>query len=149
LPLSAAPAVIGIIAALVLNALNSNIALYITPTEVAAGKAPQGKLFRIGGLVKEGSIQRQPTASPSPSSLPIRKDIPVAYKASFPTSSRKARARRPRQTERIGTFVATEVLASTTKTTCRRKLPRQSAMPGRHDANKHVSPSSAEAAKAR
>ena len=52
-------AVIGIIAALVLNALNSNIALYISPTDVAAGKAPQGKVFRIGGLVKEGSLQRQ------------------------------------------------------------------------------------------
>ena len=52
-------AVIGIIAALVLNALNSNIALYITPTEVSQGKAPQGTLFRIGGLVKEGSISRQ------------------------------------------------------------------------------------------
>ena len=52
-------AIIGIIAALVLNALNSNIALYITPTEVAAGKAPKDKLFRIGGLVKEGSISRQ------------------------------------------------------------------------------------------
>ena len=52
-------AIIGIIAALVLNALNSNIALYITPTEVAAGKAPQGKLFRIGGLVKEGSVARE------------------------------------------------------------------------------------------
>ena len=33
-------AILGIIAALILNALNSNIALYITPTEVAAGKAP-------------------------------------------------------------------------------------------------------------
>ena len=52
-------AVLGVIAALVLNALNSNIALYISPTEVAAGKAPADKLFRIGGLVKEGSIQRQ------------------------------------------------------------------------------------------
>ena len=52
-------AIIGLIAALVLNALNSNIALYISPSEVAEGKAPQGKLFRIGGLVKEGSIQRQ------------------------------------------------------------------------------------------
>jgi cytochrome c-type biogenesis protein CcmE len=52
-------AVIGIIAALVLNALNSNIALYISPTDVAEGKAPQGKIFRIGGLVKEGSLQRQ------------------------------------------------------------------------------------------
>jgi cytochrome c-type biogenesis protein CcmE len=36
-------AILGIIAALVLNALNSNIALYITPTDVAEGKAPQGK----------------------------------------------------------------------------------------------------------
>jgi len=53
-------ALVGIIAALVLNALNSNIALYISPTDVAQGKAPQEKLFRIGGLVKEGSIQRQP-----------------------------------------------------------------------------------------
>ena len=54
-----AVALVGIIAALVLNALNSNIALYISPTDVAQGKAPQDKLFRIGGLVKEGSIQRQ------------------------------------------------------------------------------------------
>ncbi|WP_153147513.1 cytochrome c maturation protein CcmE [Dechloromonas sp. H13] len=52
-------AFIGIIAALVLNALNSNIALYISPTDIVAGKAPQGKMFRIGGLVKEGSLQRQ------------------------------------------------------------------------------------------
>ena len=52
-------AILGIIAALVLNALNSNIALYISPTDVAAGKAPQGKAFRIGGMVKEGSIKRE------------------------------------------------------------------------------------------
>lgn len=52
-------ALVGVISALVLNALNSNIALYISPTDVAQGKAPQDKLFRIGGLVKEASIQRQ------------------------------------------------------------------------------------------
>ena len=52
-------AIVGIIAALVLNALNSNIALYISPTDVAEGKAPMGKAFRIGGLVKEGSLSRQ------------------------------------------------------------------------------------------
>ena len=57
--IAGAVALIGIIAALVLNALNSNIALYISPTDVVAGKAPQDKRFRIGGLVKEGSIQRQ------------------------------------------------------------------------------------------
>jgi cytochrome c-type biogenesis protein CcmE len=52
-------AIVGIIAALVLNALNSNIALYISPTDVAAGKAPADKLSRIGGVVKANSIQRQ------------------------------------------------------------------------------------------
>ena len=52
-------ALLGIIAALVLNALNSNIALYISPTDVKNGKAPADKLFRIGGLVKEGSVARE------------------------------------------------------------------------------------------
>ena len=49
-------AVVAIAATLVLNALNSNIALYVTPSEVAAGKTPHGQAFRIGGLVKEGSL---------------------------------------------------------------------------------------------
>ena len=49
---------VGTATALILNALNSNIALYITPTEVVAGKHPQGKMFRIGGMVKAGSVQR-------------------------------------------------------------------------------------------
>lgn len=52
--------IVGAIAALVLNALNSNIALYISPTDIAAGKAPKDKAFRIGGLVKEGSLKREP-----------------------------------------------------------------------------------------
>ena len=45
---------VGIAAALVLNALNSNIALYVTPSDVAAGKSPKGQAFRIGGMVKDG-----------------------------------------------------------------------------------------------
>ena len=44
--------------ALVMNALNSNIAFFVTPTEVTQGMAPQNKAFRIGGMVKEGSIRR-------------------------------------------------------------------------------------------
>ena len=59
-------AVIGIIAALVLNALNSNIALYISPTDVAEGKAPQSAEIvtkRIEGSVakflKEVSLFNQ------------------------------------------------------------------------------------------
>jgi cytochrome c-type biogenesis protein CcmE len=47
-----------IAAVLILNALNSNIALYVTPSEVAAGKSPAGQVFRIGGMVKDGSVKR-------------------------------------------------------------------------------------------
>lgn len=51
-------AAIAVAAGLILNALNSNIAFYVTPSEVADGKAPQARVFRVGGLVKPGSITR-------------------------------------------------------------------------------------------
>ena len=79
----AALAVIGIAALLILNALNSNIALYVTPSEVAAGKAPQGQAFRIGGMVKDVSLKRD--------GLTVHfvitdlvKDIPVSYTGILP-----------------------------------------------------------------
>ncbi len=106
-------AVIGIIAALVLNALNSNIALYISPTDVAAGKAPQGKLFRIGGLVKEGSIAREADG------VTIRfvvtdtdKDLTVNYKGILPDLFKEGKGVVAQgKLAENGTFTATEVLA--------------------------------------
>jgi cytochrome c-type biogenesis protein CcmE len=47
--------------ALVLNAFRSNLVFFFTPSEVAQGKAPTGRVFRIGGLVGEGSVQREGT----------------------------------------------------------------------------------------
>ncbi|VAW92711.1 Cytochrome c-type biogenesis protein CcmE, heme chaperone [hydrothermal vent metagenome] len=44
---------------LVLNALNSNLALYISPTDVLAGDAPKDQTFRLGGLVVEDSLRRE------------------------------------------------------------------------------------------
>jgi len=52
-------AVLGIAATLVLNAFQSNLVFFFSPTQVAAGEAPKGKNFRIGGMVKEGSIARE------------------------------------------------------------------------------------------
>jgi cytochrome c-type biogenesis protein CcmE len=46
--------------ALVLNAFQSNLVFFFSPTDVHAGKAPVDRVFRIGGLVKEGSVQREP-----------------------------------------------------------------------------------------
>ena len=104
-------AAVGIAAALVLNALNSNIALYVTPSEVAAGKAPQGQAFRIGGMVKEGSIRRD--------NLTVHfvvtdtaKDIPVAYTGILPDLFKEGKgAVIQGKLGSDGQFKATEVLA--------------------------------------
>ncbi|MFN5158081.1 MAG: cytochrome c maturation protein CcmE [Betaproteobacteria bacterium] len=46
--------------ALVLNAFQSNLVFFFSPTDVHQGKAPADRVFRIGGLVQEGSVRREP-----------------------------------------------------------------------------------------
>jgi len=41
-----------------LKSLDENIMFFFTPTEVMSGKAPANKLFRIGGMVVDGSVNR-------------------------------------------------------------------------------------------
>jgi cytochrome c-type biogenesis protein CcmE len=43
---------------LALKSLDQNIMFFFTPSEVMSGKAPQNKLFRMGGMVVEGSVDR-------------------------------------------------------------------------------------------
>jgi cytochrome c-type biogenesis protein CcmE len=51
-------AAVGVAAALILNAFNSNLVFFYTPSQVADHQAPQGRSFRIGGLVQSGSVVR-------------------------------------------------------------------------------------------
>jgi cytochrome c-type biogenesis protein CcmE len=53
-------AALGVAAALVLNAFQSNLVFFFTPTQIAAREAPQGRPFRVGGLVEAGSLKRDP-----------------------------------------------------------------------------------------
>lgn len=104
-------AAVGIAAALVLNALNSNIALYVTPSEVAAGKAPQGQAFRIGGMVKDGSLKRD-NLTVSFVITDTAKDIPVAYTGILPDLFKEGKgAVIQGRLGSDGLFKATEVLA--------------------------------------
>ncbi len=50
--------VLGAAAMLILNAFRSNLVFFFTPTQVAQGEAPRGTTFRMGGMVKEGSVLR-------------------------------------------------------------------------------------------
>jgi len=52
-------AALGGAAAFVLNAFQSNLVFFYSPSQVAAHEAPAGKAFRIGGLVQTGSLQRE------------------------------------------------------------------------------------------
>jgi cytochrome c-type biogenesis protein CcmE len=107
-------AALGLAAVLVLNALNSNIALYISPTDVAAGKAPQGKPFRIGGMVKEGSVKREADGVTIGFIVTdTEKDIPVAYKGILPDLFKEGKGVVAQGKMDAGNsrFVATEVLA--------------------------------------
>ena len=49
-------------AALVLNAFQSNLVFFFTPSQVVANEAPQSRAFRIGGLVEPGSLARDPNS---------------------------------------------------------------------------------------
>jgi len=49
---------LGVAAMLVLNAFQSNLVFFFSPSQIAAHEAPRDRAFRIGGLVEEGSIKR-------------------------------------------------------------------------------------------
>ena len=51
-------ATLGVASALVLNAFQSNLVFFFSPSQIAANEAPRDRAFRIGGLVEEGSLKR-------------------------------------------------------------------------------------------
>ena len=53
-------ATLSLAAWLVLSAFQQNLVFFFTPTQIFAGEAPQGRSFRMGGMVEMGSIKRQP-----------------------------------------------------------------------------------------
>ena len=104
-------AVLAIAAVLILNALNSNIALYVTPSEVAAGKAPQGQTFRIGGMVKDGSLKRDELVVHF-IITDLVKEIPVSYKGILPDLFKEGKGAVVQgKLNADGQFIASEVLA--------------------------------------
>ena len=104
-------ATLAIAAVLILNALNSNIALYVTPSEVAAGKAPKGQTFRIGGMVKDGSLKRDELVVHF-IITDLVKEIPVSYKGILPDLFKEGKGAVVQgRLNPDGQFVASEVLA--------------------------------------
>lgn len=106
-------AILALAATLVLNAFRSNLVFFFTPTQVVAGEAPKSKNFRIGGMVKDGSLHRETDG------VTLRfvvtdtdKEMPVAYKGILPDLFREGKGVVAQgQLGDDGLFVASEVLA--------------------------------------
>ena len=104
-------AALGIAAALVLSAFEQNLVFFFTPSQVAANEAPQGRTFRIGGMVEKGSVQR--------TGVDVRflvtdtaKTIPVVYSGALPDLFREGKGVVAQgQLGPDGVFRAREVLA--------------------------------------
>lgn len=83
--IAAGVSALGIAAALVLNAFESNLVFFFSPTQVAANEAPKNRSFRIGGLVEQGSVKRQSDGVTVQFVVTdTAKTIPVVYKGILP-----------------------------------------------------------------
>lgn len=102
---------LGIAAALVLSALQSNVAFFFTPTQVSTGEAPKNRAFRVGGMVREGSLKRD--------QMTVRfvitdtaRDVEVSYTGILPDLFKEGKGAVVQgKLGADGQFVATEVLA--------------------------------------
>ena len=104
-------AALGIVAALVLMAFQKNLVFFFTPSQVAANEAPQGRTFRIGGMVEKGSVKRD--------GVEVRfivtdtaKQMTVVYRGALPDLFREGKGVVAQgQLGSDGVFRAREVLA--------------------------------------
>ena len=104
---------VGTAAAFALNAFQDNLLYFYSPSDVADGKAPQARTFRVGGMVTEGSFHR-PTGSLEATFVvtDFAHDVKVRYSGVLPDLFREGQGVIARG--RLGTdgnFVAEEVLA--------------------------------------
>nr|WP_297350918.1 cytochrome c maturation protein CcmE [uncultured Caldimonas sp.] len=104
-------AAVGVAAALVLNALRSNMVFYYSPSQVAAKEAPVGRAFRVGGLVAPGSVRRDGLVVHFVVT-DMAQAMPVRYQGLLPDLFREGKGVVAQgRVAGDGVFVAQEVLA--------------------------------------
>lgn len=75
---------VGAATGLVLAALNDKVAFFVTPSDIATRHLEPGKRFRLGGLVVDGSIQRQPDGTVLFAVTDKAQQVEVIYKGLLP-----------------------------------------------------------------
>lgn len=104
---------LGFAAVLVLNAFQSNLVFFFSPTQVVAKEAPIGKSFRIGGLVEEGSVKREDGSTTVHFAITdTAETIPVVYTGILPDLFKEGKGVVAQgKISNQGVFLADEVLA--------------------------------------
>src|SRR2546427_8767538 len=70
---------------LVLNAFQSNLVFFFTPSQVANAEVPKGRGFRIGGMVENGSLTREGDGVTVHFVVTdLAKSVPVTFKRVLP-----------------------------------------------------------------
>ena len=96
-----------------LKAFQDNLQYFYSPSDVSAGKAPADRLFRVGGMVTEGSFKRPPGSLEAKFVLTdFAKDVTVSYTGVLPDLFREGQGVICRgKLGSNGVFIAEEVLA--------------------------------------
>lgn len=104
---------IAVAAGLILAAFEKNLMYFYSPSEVARGEAPDNRPFRLGGMVVEGSVLRQPQSLGVWFTLTdIAEESMVYYDGILPDLFREGQGIVAKgQFNDTGLFVASEVLA--------------------------------------
>jgi cytochrome c-type biogenesis protein CcmE len=104
---------LGLAAALVLNAFQSNLVFFYTPTQIASGEVPKAKNFRLGGMVEDNSLKRiADGVGVTFVVTDTAKSIPVRFNGILPDLFKEGRGVVAQgYLGADGSFVATDVLA--------------------------------------
>lgn len=102
---------VGIAAALTVLALQQNMTYLFTPSEILAGKVPDGARFRIGGMVKQGSVERGQSLTVAFVVTDGDGDMRVEYNGILPDLFRDNQSVIATGSMQGNHFLATEVLA--------------------------------------
>ncbi len=103
-------AVVGAATALVLNAFQSNLVFFYTPTQIASKEAPSGRTFRLGGLVVAGSVKRD-GVNVRFEVTDTAKTVPVQFSGILPDLFKEGKGVVAQGQLENGVFQAKEVLA--------------------------------------
>lgn len=103
---------VGVAVTLAMQAFRANVMFFFDPSEIAAGKAPDGERFRLGGMVVKGSLEKTPgTLDVRFQVTDFRHTVPVTYDKILPDLFREGQGVVAHGRMKNGVFVADEVLA--------------------------------------